>query len=278
VGTKQAIKAPPLPENERKIPMGRAVFGVVGLRRVLEPGELKVTRGEFDQAVDLERDLRDVVYRFVAGEKETAEALPTYDHDATLALLFRSMDEGELENNLRQFQGHPQGDEFIRAASEAAAFLKTKAPRRNRATWTTPKPMPPSRAEVGPWRRYLESVGRPLWAVKQLLGMTLAREHVEALAAVWPEVLEVVTKAYEDAKADQLERDPSWQPTRRQGRILSILIGKDPTAPAELIQAFQQAFANERKQQEQQAAQGDAPDSKLSTTVQQVASTSPASR
>lgn len=272
MGTKQTTKAPPLLRNERTIPVGRCLFAVVGLPRILAPGVLQIRKGELEEAAMLEPRLRDVVYQFVAGETAKPDKPEPYDHDATTKLLVRTMDAQALEEDLAQFRGNPAGQDMLKAAGDAMAFLQTKMPARNRLTWTGPKPILPSKAELYPWRRYLDTVSSPLTAVRQLLAMTLSREHVEALNAVWPDVLKVVRNAYENAKGDALEKDLAWQPTRRQGRILSILLENDPTAPAELVQAFQQSFATEQKQQEQQRQAADkAPDSKLETTVQKTA-------
>lgn len=264
------MKPLPLPDQERAITPGRALFGVVGLRRVLAPGALRITKAEFDQSIKLEESLRKAVAAFMDDKRETVP-LPEYDHEDVTGLLFKSLDEVALEDDLRQFRGHPSGDEFIKAASDAAAFLKTKAPRRFRMTWGGPKAVPPSRGELFPWRRYLETVGNPLWAIRQLLSATLGREHVEALAAVWPDALKAVRLAAENAKADKLEKDPNWQPTRRVARQLGVLLEKDQGAPADLVQAFQAAFLQERQEQQAQKEATDATRENLETPIQRVA-------
>lgn len=265
------MKLQPLPDDERAISPGRMLFGVVGLRRVLAPGALRITKEEFDRAVKLEPELRQVVRDFLDG-KTSAEPLPEYDHGDVTKLLFQSLDEAALEDDLRQFKGNPSGDDFIKAASDAATFLKTKAPRRYRITWGGPKAVPPSQAELLPWRRYLETVGNPLWAIRQLLAGTLGRDHIEALSAVWPDVLSSVRRAVEIAKADKLEADSEWQPTRRVARQLAVLLEKDQGAPADLVQAFQNAFLQERKEQQaQKEAQAANSREDLQTPVQRVA-------
>lgn len=265
------MKPQPLPDTERSINIGRALFGVVGLRRVLAPGALRITKDEFDRAIKLEPTLRQVVRDFL-DDKRSVEPLPKYDHDAVTGLLFKSLDDTAIQDDLRQFKGNPTGDDFIAAASDAAAFLKTKAPRRYRITWGGPKPVPPSRGELLPWRQFLETVGNPLWAVRQLLASTLGRQHVEALAAVWADVLETVRKAANEAVADKLEADPNWQPSRRVARQLAVLLEQDKGAPADLVQAFQAAFLQERKEQQaQQEAQSANSSEHLQTPVQKVA-------
>ena len=265
-----AIKPPPLSEADRLMRPGRALFAVVGLRRVLAPGALDIKKPEFLQAVKLEPELWATVYRFMAGERETVP-LPDYDHEEASTLLAASMDERALTEDLAQFKGHPGGDDFIAAANSAALFLKPRIPRRVRATWGSPKAVPPGRTELMQWRRYLETVGNPLWAVRQLLAATLGREHIEALAEVWPDVLEVIRKAAENARADLLAKDPAWEPSRRVARQLGVLLEKDPTTPPGLLAALQNAFAQEAKEQAQQRAASEKAESGLETPVQRVA-------
>lgn len=264
------IKPPALSEDDRLIRPGRAIFATVGLRRVLAPGAIKITQDEFARAVKLEAELWATVYRFMSGEREVV-SLPEYDHEEASRLLAASLDEPAIREDLAQFKGHPGGDDFIAAASQAAMFLRPKIPRRVRATWGSPRPVPPGRTELMRWRRVLETVGGPLWAVRQLLAGTLGRDHIEALAAVWPDVLDVVRKAAENARGDLLEEDVAWQPSRRVARQLVVLLGKDPAESPGLVKAMQAAFAQEAKEQAEQRAAVEKQDNRLETPVQRVA-------
>lgn len=264
------MKPAPLDIEARQIRPGRALFAVVGLRRVLAPGSIGITKDEMAKSVKLEEALRETVYDFVAGERDVVP-LPKYDHEDVAELMSQSLDEEALREDLAQFKGHPAGDDFIAAANSAALFLKPRLPRRYRETWGSPRPVPPSLTETMKWRRYLETVGNPLWAVRQLLAATLGREHIEALAEVWPDVLQVVREAYENARADAMTKDPAWQPSRRVARQLAVLLDKDPTAPAGLVQALQNAFAQEAKQQAEQRAAAEKQDNRLETSTQRLA-------
>lgn len=264
------MKPPKLTEDQRQLKPGRALFGITGLRRVLAPGALKVTRAEFDKAVKLEPQIWETIYQFLDGETDVVP-LPPYDHQDVLTLLTKTLDEQEMEDNLAQFRGHPGGDDFIAAANIAAEYLRTKLPRRMRMTWTGPREVVPSREELYPFRRALEAAGNPLWAIRQLLAGTLGREHVDALAAVWPDVLQVARTAYENAKADHMEQNPQWQPGRRQGRQLAVLLQSDPATPPDLVAELQAAFAAEARDQKRAKDAQEAKERDLETTVQKTA-------
>lgn len=263
------MKAPALNNEERQIKPGRAVLGTIGLRRVLAPGPVKITEPEFRRAVELEPKLHDIVGRFLDGKRE-AVPFPEYDHADVEAMLFRVLNDEDITQKLAQYRGHPAGEDFISAANQAALFLRTKMPRRMRSAFTGPTPVRPSTAELFTWRRYLETVGNPLWAVRNLLAATLGREHIEALAAVWPDVLAAVRAAAENGIADRLEQNPRFTLTRRQIRQLAVLLEKDPTAPRKLVAALQQTFAAEAKAAQNQET-ATPPDDKLKTPVQRVA-------
>lgn len=264
------MKPPALSNEERQIKPGRAILAAIGLRRVVAPGPVKITEPEFARGVKLEPELYAVIGRFLDGARE-AVPFPEYDHDDVEKMLFRVLNDEDITAKLEQFRGHPGGDDFIAAADQAARFLKTKMPRRMRAAFTGPKPVRPSTAELFTWRRYLETVGNPLWAIRNLLAATLGREHIEALAAVWPDVLAAVRAAAENGIADRLEKNPQFTLTRRQVRQLAVLLAKDPTAPPELVAALQQTFAAEARAAQNTQDTATKPDDKLKTPVQRVA-------
>ena len=264
------MKRPAFNNEQRQIKPGRAILATIGMRRVLAPGPVKIREPEFDRSVELEPKLHAVIGAFLDGKRE-AVPFPAYDHADVEAMLFRVLNDEDITAKLAQFRGHPGGEDFISAADQAARFLKTKMPRRMRSTFTGPQPVRPSTAELFTWRRYLETVGNPLWAVRNLLAATLGREHIEALAAVWPDVLGAVRAAAENGIADRLEQDPRFTLTRRQIRQLAVLLEKDPTAPRALVAALQQTFAAEAKAAQNTQDAATPPDDKLKTPVQRVA-------
>jgi hypothetical protein len=261
-------KPPPIDPDKRQIKAGRAILAAVGLRRVLTPGPIEITKDDFRRAVALEQDLRSVVYRFVAGEQEPVP-LPGYDHEEAARLLSRTLDAQAVEDDLAQFKDQPGGDDFIAAASMAAEYLRGRIPRRVVVRFAGEKELPIARADLFRWRRSLESTGNPLWAVKQLLSATLGADHVAALAEVWPDVMAVVKRAVEEAKADRLEKDPAFAFTRRQARQLAALLGHDPETPAEVVAEMQAGFVAEAKDRQRaedaRAAQQAAADTQTPT-------------
>jgi hypothetical protein len=233
---------PKLTEDKRQIKLGRALFAATGLRRLLVPGGLKVTRADLSKAGKLEEEIYDVIGRFMAGEEEEV-LLPPYDHADVSDLLLRAMDDEQLTEKLARFRNDPAQDDYFQVADRAYAFLRGKVPRRFRVTFLGRVPLEPSRSELMNWRWFLETATNPLWAVKQLLAGTLLQQHVECLAVVWPDVLQAARFAVNASIAEMLEKDPEANLTRRQIRQLYTLTGNDPTTPPALLQALQAAFA-----------------------------------
>lgn len=257
-----------LADEERLIKIGRAVFAAVGLRRVLEPGTLRITKEQFARAVKIEPEIYDIVFQFLDGKRE-AVPLPEYDHDATADLLFRSTDVHDIEDNLAQFRGHPGGDDFLQAAGAARMYLQAKMPRRL-STFHGAKPPKPAPAELIKWRRHLEAVSNPVWAVRQLLAATLGRDHIEALRTVWPDVLQVVQKAADRGMADRLEKDPNYRPERRIARQLAVLLERSDMPPG-FVEALQAEFNRESQGADRPSTPATKPDDRLQTSVQRIA-------
>lgn len=237
-----------IPDEVRKIKVGRALFATVGFRRVYSPGKLRITQKDFLNAVKLEPQLYDIVESFLDGDRDNG-AMPEYDHEATKKLLYQQMAPQDALDNLRQFKGHPSGDEFANAATVALKHLQAKIPARMR----TPRlGMPaeqaqPSRAELITFRRHVATIEDPTWAVKQLLSATLGRDHIEALSIVWPDVLEAVAEAAKQGIAKRVLKDPAYRTTRRIARQLSVLLNT-PDLPQPFVRLLQATFAREAEQ------------------------------
>lgn len=259
-----------LSDDERIIKPGRALFAATGLRRVLAPDGLKITRDDFSKAAKIEPQIKEIVESFLDDKRENVP-IPPYDHDDISNLLFQTMDPEVFTEKMARFKGHPAGDDFFHAADTAVTFLRSKAPRRFRSTFVGPQPVQPSKSELLTWRWYLETVGDPVWAIRQLLAATLGQPNIEALAAVWPDALESARKAAENGIADRLEKNPDLSFTRRQVRQLGVLTGNDPTAPPDVVQMLQTAFAAREQKPQPPPRPSAKPDDSMLTTVQKTA-------
>lgn len=266
------MKLPVLEDGARVIKPGRAILATIGVRRVLTPGGIDVTKPEFRRSVTLENRIHAIVNEFLDGKTEHV-SLPKYDHDDVSHLLFKTMEPDALAENLAQFRGSPAGEDFIAAADMAVRYLRAHVPLRFRSTFVGPKAIQPSRTELMDWRWLLETIGDPEWALRQLLGAMLTQSSVEALAQVWPDVLQAARMAATEGIADRLAKNPDLALSRRQVRQLGVLTGNDPTAPPELVQALQASFQQEANEQAaaEKARESAKPDDRLSTSVQRTA-------
>lgn len=234
-----------LADEDRLIPIGHALFAVVGFKRVYTPGLLRITRADFVAAVKLEPKLYDIVEDFLDGKRDDGE-MPPYDHEETSKLLHQQITLEDAANNLTQFQGHPSGDEFAMVATLARQHLAAKIPARMRLPrlGIPAEPAQPSRAELITFRRHVATIEDPAWAVRQLLSATLGRDHIEALRLVWTDVLEVVGKAAMEGCAARLAKDPTYRTSRRVARQLAVLLGKSEL-DAGFVRDLQATFARE---------------------------------
>jgi hypothetical protein len=270
-----------LADDQRIIPAGRALFYAVGLRKIYEPGELRITKADLTKAAKLEPQLHKIVREFIDGSRETVP-LPTEDYEDTEEILFKKLTAKDIEDNLVQFRGHPSWDDFATIATHAREYLQAKLPRRVRSTedprqtltWRVPQAVPLSRGERLAFRKHLATVQDPTWAVRNLLAATLGREHIEGLTAVWPDVLQTVQAAAETKIADEVTKNPKFTLSRRVARQLGVLLDR-PSVPNTFVQALQAEFAREAEQiaaaKAREAAMKPTDHSKLQTSVQRVA-------
>lgn len=229
-------------DSKRLIKPGRALLAAVGLRRALEPGGLKITKDDFEKSTKIEPKIVEIVNDFLDGKREPSP-LPPYKHDEIEDLLFQTMSPETATEKLSRFNGHPAGDDFFAAVKNAVNFLQSKIPRRFRNTFTGPRPVEPSRAELMTWRWYLETVTNPLWAIGQLKSATFSGKTIEALSSEWPDVLQAATRAATQGIADRLEKDKNLSFSRWQIRQLAVLTKNDPTALPHTVQMWQNAYA-----------------------------------
>ena len=262
-----------LRDGERKIKPGRALFGVVGLKRVYSEKPIKITQEQLKAATKIEPAIYDTIHDFFTGKREFSP-LPKYDDAETADLIFKQLTAVDAENNLAQFKGDPGGDEFAVIATAARNYLQGVIPRRFERTtgFGAPVKATASTAERLAFARQLATVEQPVWAIQQLLSATLTRNHIDALTAVWPDVLEAAQTAADKEIADRLGKDEFYRPARRVARQLAVLLGR-PDMPNDFVQALQQEFvrANEDAKAQAKAAADPKPDDKLKTNVQRIA-------
>lgn len=231
-----------LNDDKRLIKPGRALLAVTGLRHVLLPGKLNFTPAQLRETAEVEPEIWEIVDRFLEGKRE-AVTLPKYDKDEVDNLLYKVMDEETLTEKLARFRGNPNGDLFFAAANNALNFLKARAPRRSRQTFTGRVPVDIPKSDMYAWRWLLETAGNPRWAIRQLLAGTLSNLNVEALMECWPDVLQTAQAAVQAGIAERLEENPDFQFTRHQIRQLAVLTGEDPTLTPDSLAAIQAQFA-----------------------------------
>jgi hypothetical protein len=260
-----------IPPEQRLIKGGRALFAVVGMKRSFAEttDPLRITQGNFEQAAKLEPELHQIVGEFLDGEREPAD-LPDFDLKDTEELLFRDLTHEAAESKLLPFRGSEIGDDFAAAATSARDYLQAKLPRRMRSIRTfgqTQEQAPPSRGELLTFRKHLATVEKPAWAVRNLLAATLGRDHIEALHAVWSDVLDVVRLAAETGIAERLEKDPDFKLSRRVARQLAVLL-EEPSMPDDFVRDLQAMFANEPQAPAPRPTPQKPADEKYQTVVQ----------
>ncbi len=107
------------------------------------------------------------------------------------------------------------------ASTRAVSFLASKAPKAPKAGPLAPE-WEPSAAELATFRRYYEAVQSPLSVLKQAQEGTLTPEAVEAVATVYPQLMDRIRFAALDKLSDRTKPVPY-----RQRLMLSLLLGQD---------------------------------------------------
>jgi hypothetical protein len=130
-----------LAEADRLIKPGRALFSVVGLKRTLGPAVLSITKAEFAEAAKLEPTLYGAVFEFL-DEKRDFEPAPPVDIEEITHLLTRQIAPENATDNLRQFNGHPGGEDLGAIVTAAKLYLTGKLPQRLRTVKGFGGPLP----------------------------------------------------------------------------------------------------------------------------------------
>ena len=103
------------------------------------------------------------------------------------------------------------------ASLNAANFLLEKAPKNPFAGQMAAlaRPWEPSQTALNKWYRYVEAIERPQHIIEELAGGNVMPEHVEAMAAVYPKLLE-------DLKQRMLSRMSELQDTLPYSKRLAL--------------------------------------------------------
>lgn len=157
-----------------------------------------------------------------------------------LAQNFDQMHAAVTDSTSGLFQHAPQTAGAMQATQTTQVqFLFSKIPQHPKAGPLSPK-WKPTPMEMGKFNRYLETVNKPLGILKKASAGTLMPEHVEALAAVYPQLHQKI----QTQLIASLPKDPSKVPYASR-RGIGMLLGQpmDGSFTARSIKASQAAFA-----------------------------------
>lgn len=168
---------------------------------------------------------------------------------------------GRLPETMPQFTGN-----FVNTVTRGAEFLKSKLPAGVHGSGFVPayrKSLPPSDLEIMKFARYWSAVNDPVSVIEDLGKGIATHEQIEALGAVYPDLLVQVKNQVRDRL---VKLDMDGTPISHQGRLqLDLLLGLggagEPTFAPDFLhrmEGYRQKQA-EAQAQKQQGSQREAP-------------------
>ena len=250
------------------ITYGRAALAIVGLRRAIDPAPFTVSAAETRQAESLADEVRTRIDALLAGRGPASGREP-FDFAATIDLLVREPSADDMAERVTALRSDEAGFAFGAAVTQSLDFLRTVAPRRARQTYVGARVAEPDLVERSAFRLVWSAVDRPLSVFDDLAAGLASSLQIDALAAVWPDVLEMAQTAAQTALAERGGDGTGWEPTYRLGRALGVLF-RGTLVPSGAIDAIRGTFEAEKA--EARASQA-APKSAagLETPIQRVA-------
>jgi hypothetical protein len=223
--------------------LGEALLAAIGVDALLSPEPLRVTAETRREAGKLGATIRKDLRRFLtAAEFDRDRPLPAFKYREALELLTEQLDASHIAEKLGALKDEAEKMALDVAAGAALAYLRQLLPRRARQTSTGPQTVDPNMADLSAFRRAHAVVNRPLLVLEDLNEGALASDQMDAIAAVYPSIYDVIRQEVFLALADIKAKRPRFELSTKKDKQLQVLL-QTRTWNAELARDMQKAFA-----------------------------------
>jgi hypothetical protein len=271
--------------------MGEALCGATGYDRLLQEKPRPLTPADLDKAMKLLDEIPKLAKRLVAAtrsekEWEFPEPGDYFAESKRMAATVPRGPDGKempddvaipLERRLALVEQLPPGPglAYLAQSQKCIAFLRKSLPRATEQTLTGPKPLMPSRYDLGSYWRKRDVVHDPMAVMRYAVDSLLINEEVATLQLVYPNLYGACVSATFDALADAtVEHGEDWLPASR--RSIEILLQASPISP-DFARQLQEAARAADKANEDPGSAGipgmplDVDLTKATTTTQRIA-------
>lgn len=223
---------------------GETLLAAIGLDALLSPEPLRVTAETRREAGRLGATIRKEMRRFLtAANFDRDRPLPAFKYREALEQLTGELSATHVADKLGALKDETEKMALDAAAGVALTFLRGILPKRSRQTSTGPQTVEPNMADLSAFRRAHAVVNRPLLVLEDLNEGALAGDQVDALAAVYPSLYDVVKQEIFLALADIKAKRPRFELAAKKDKQLQVLLQTRTWNP-ELAREMQKAFAD----------------------------------
>jgi hypothetical protein len=202
---------------------------LVATTGVLRPR--RVTRSDGAEAARLPRQWRTAVREWIEQERPRRFRLDQRpDHESTLENLTRGVSLEELADVHRELEAE-MASAYDAQLSNAREYLRALWPALALDTPMGPRALEPSLTELGDAYAALAVVERPERILDELRMGTLQDAQVQALAAVYPGLLQMLQAMIQEEILRQLTRRRGWSMRWWHEQLWRQLLGLPPELP-----------------------------------------------
>jgi hypothetical protein len=226
-----------------------ALMGAIGMRRVLEPGELKVLVRDLEEAERLPRRITAAWRAFFADDATARpEPLPDgFDWPWLRQRLSVGATETDTVDNVTDIDDVELGALFGALTVRLRDQLAAAAPMRQRPVGTGVEDVEPSDGQLARFRRVWHVVDDPMRAIRDTAAGIITRQQVDAMRTAYPALYSYAVDAAFAALGDRMTGAPRYRIPWHKDVALRRFLGSARWTP-DLVLRLQGALREARAQ------------------------------
>lgn len=227
------------------------LLAAIGMRRVLEPGPLKILVRDQEEAAALQRRIESFWRGFFASDDlERADPLPEgFSWPFLREALAEDATDLATEDNVQGFSELEDGALFGALTLRLRELLRREAPIRTRQVGTGLEPVEPSDHDLARFRRVWHVVDDPMRVLKDTASGIVSAKQVATLREAYPALAEAMTDVAFRALAARVADSASYRIPWHKDVPMRRFLGSWRWSPA-LVVRLQDALQKAKAQPE----------------------------
>lgn len=201
------------------------IVAAIGIRPFVSKELQRVHGYHGERAGKVKADIDRKIYRFVQREEpEPTAELPDFDYDEVAALLDAETLPQHVEQQIAAFGEDGETALAVQVkATQMAAYLKGKLPRRVHISLTGPEYSRPPEIDIARFARMWSVACDPMIVLDDLNEFAVSRDMVAALGDLYPAIAATLQPAVQDALVRAKTVDPKFSLWRQKETLLRVL-------------------------------------------------------